>query len=397
MKKLKVVWIAPYNIVRFNDIISLKRPRPSFCPWIEMLLDSLRLRSDIELHLISYSHSISRVKKIYHENIHYYFIPHGMPVIMKGWPDYLPLGLWSRFYFLSKKIKKIVNDIHPDLIHLHGTENPYSRSVLFLDYPVIISIQGFASKVYEHNPTAALKIRKQIEEEIIRKKNHFIVRSQYMINKIKEINPNADFYFNHYPTPELTNVPEKPNKTHDIIFAARIVKNKGIEDLILACAKVKKNHPRLTVKIVGRGTLSYVERIKEMIREKGLEKNVTFVGFVPTQEEVLLHELSGRICVLPTYYDNSPGTIRECLKLGIPVVSYKVDDIPDLVQDGRSGLLVDPGDIDALANAILELITNSEKRKQMSMEALSYANRHLDNRQISNNLIEIYHKFLEKY
>lgn len=397
MEKIKVVWISPFNISKFDSELQLKNAKATFCPWIDMLLDELKDNEALDLHLIAYSTALTRKVELKKDNIQYYFLPHGIPLTSKGFPYYLQIDFLTKFLFLSKKIKKTIDSIKPDFIHLHGTENPYSISVIKLNYPTLISIQGFALKVYEKSPTWMMKIRKDNELKIIKNKNHFIVRSDYMKKTIQDINPAANFYFNHYPTPSLNSLPAGNKKDADIVFAARLVKDKGIEDLIDSCKIVKEKYPQLLVKIIGRGSKSYVSFIKQKIKENGLNSNFRFIGFLPTQEGVLLEELSSKICVLPTYYDNSPGTIRECLMLGVPVVSYKVDDIPELVQHDKTGLLVDVGDIEGLANSIIDLLTNDKKRTSMEIAAKAYAAKYLDNKNIAKNLVEIYKDFLQKH
>ena len=114
---------------------------------------------------------------------------------------------------------------------------------------------------------------------------------------IQSINHDAKFYFNHYPTPTLQEIPKEINKNADIVFAARLSKDKGIDDLIESCKFVKKKFPDFILKIVGHGSQTKIENIKQKINEYGLKDNVNFIGFLPAQEDVLIEELTSKICV----------------------------------------------------------------------------------------------------
>ncbi len=70
--------------------------------------------------------------------------------------------------------------------------------------------------------------------------------------------------------------------------------------------------------------------------------------------------------ILPTLQDNFPNTALEALACGVPVVSFRVGGVPEIVRDGVTGLLVEAGDGEGLGKAIGELLRNPERRRAMS-------------------------------
>ena len=87
------------------------------------------------------------------------------------------------------------------------------------------------------------------------------------------------------------------------MFFARVCKDKGIEDLLLALSIAKQEIPNISLHIIGSISNSYKNKLNTMIQILNLEQNVIFMGFMPTQEEVFKHAAKAQICVLPTYHD----------------------------------------------------------------------------------------------
>jgi starch synthase len=95
---------------------------------------------------------------------------------------------------------------------------------------------------------------------------------------------------------------------------------------------------------------------------------VKFLGVKPRGELVELYQQASVVAV-PSVWDNSPNVIYEAMACGTPVVASRVGGIPELVDDGVTGLLVPPGDADALADAIVALLGDPARRAQMGEHA----------------------------
>jgi glycosyltransferase involved in cell wall biosynthesis len=98
--------------------------------------------------------------------------------------------------------------------------------------------------------------------------------------------------------------------------------------------------------------------VEEAIRRTGLQEWITITGFV-SGERVKKEIEAARALVLPSFSENMPVVIMEALALGRPVISTYVAGIPELVQPGKSGWLVPPSDVVALAQAMREALGTS--------------------------------------
>jgi len=151
-----------------------------------------------------------------------------------------------------------------------------------------------------------------------------------------------------------------------ILSVGRLVEKKGFCDLIAACQLLKERKVKFTCELIGTGRLSNV--IKERIRGCGVGDCVKMVG--PLSQEVLRgHYERAMVFALPCIEaadgdrDILPNVVKEAMAVGVPVVTTQLDGIEELIEDGVSGLLVQPGDVPALA-AKLELLLNDFKLRQ---------------------------------
>jgi glycosyltransferase involved in cell wall biosynthesis len=135
---------------------------------------------------------------------------------------------------------------------------------------------------------------------------------------------------------------------------------KALDVLVRAAAIVRTEFPRLRVLVVGAGP--EYEVLEELIEELDLSTTVSLLGYRTDVPELLpIFDLAAS----SSEFEGSPLAVLEYMEAGLPVVSTRVGGIPDLVEDGVTGLLVDRGDPGALAGAIAELLRDPERRAQM--------------------------------
>jgi glycosyltransferase involved in cell wall biosynthesis len=155
---------------------------------------------------------------------------------------------------------------------------------------------------------------------------------------------------------------------------------KGLDVLVEACARVDRP---LVLRIVGEGPTR--RELERQARRLGVR--VEFVGAV---EDARDHIAGFDAFVLPSRGENLPISILEAMAAAVPVVATKVGGVPELLDDGRAGLLVDPEDAEALAEAITTLISNPERRRDIARAGAIRAERHFDADEVSRRLVALY-------
>jgi len=147
-----------------------------------------------------------------------------------------------------------------------------------------------------------------------------------------------------------------------ILSVGRLVEKKGFNYLIDACAKLKHEGLDFTCIIVGERGSAY-EAIARQIDDLGLREVVQLASAVP-QDQLREVYRAARVFALPCQVmedgdrDGIPNVLAEAMAMGVPVVSTRISGIPELIEDGRHGVLVESRDADALADALRRVLTD---------------------------------------
>ncbi len=141
-----------------------------------------------------------------------------------------------------------------------------------------------------------------------------------------------------------------------IYSAGRLSEQKGFKYLIEAAQILQKNRNDLVFSVSGEGKLASV--LQKQVDEAGLHDSFVFEGFAP---DIFPYLKGCNLFVLASLFEGMPNVVMEAMAMEKPVIATDVNGARELMQDGKTGLIVPPADAVALANAIGSLIDNSEK------------------------------------
>lgn len=157
----------------------------------------------------------------------------------------------------------------------------------------------------------------------------------------------------------------KKNKPKVISTLGRISSKKGTFDLLNAIPLIIKKIPDVEFWLCGEGEEpSDMILAQKTIEQKQLKNNVKLLGWVSGEQKETVY-LKSWIYVLPSHYEGMSRSILEAMSYGLPVVTTKINGTLDLVQNDVTGLLIDPGDYKGLADNIILLLNDDEKRLRM--------------------------------
>lgn len=160
-----------------------------------------------------------------------------------------------------------------------------------------------------------------------------------------------------------------PENTKVVGFVARIrgssFGKKGIVNLIDAAQIIVKTYPRVLFMISGEDA-DAARILKNLCEEKRVAPYFRFLGY---RDDIidLMHCFDLLAC--PSLFEGLPRVVLECMAIGIPVVGSAVDGIPEVVENDVSGYLVPPREPAVLAEKILTLLTDDNRRKTFSLNA----------------------------
>jgi glycosyltransferase involved in cell wall biosynthesis len=139
---------------------------------------------------------------------------------------------------------------------------------------------------------------------------------------------------------------------------------KGIKDLLLALARVRElGGSSWELQVAGWGD---VESLRDAASELGIIGQVTFLGRLNHQELCPVLEWAD-LAILPSHAESFGLSIAEAQAAGLPVISCKTGAVPEIVDDGSTGWLVETGDTEALASAVLAAMSEPELAFRMGM------------------------------
>lgn len=163
------------------------------------------------------------------------------------------------------------------------------------------------------------------------------------------------------------------NKPAVVLFLSRLVRQKGIIELIYAIAVLKRIDVETRLIVAGAGKA--LSEAKRLVQELGLS-NVDFVGHIEGVEKRTLLESANIFC-LPSYHgEGFPNAVVEAMAFGLPVVSRPVGALPEFFKDGINGYLVDSLEPEAIAAVIEHLLKDPDLCKQISRNNYQYAREH---------------------
>ena len=157
----------------------------------------------------------------------------------------------------------------------------------------------------------------------------------------------------------------KQPKQKIVVYVGRIDKRKGIEFLIRSMPLVVRQIPDALLLVGGKG--SHLGKMKALVSQLKLERNVTFLGFIPDDQLNSLYN-KAQCAVVPSIFEGFGITVIEALAAGTRVVGTNVDGIREILTNEDYGVLVKYGDYSALAVAIISELKNPKGVPPISPE-----------------------------
>ncbi len=256
-----------------------------------------------------------------------------------------------------------------DIVWIFSEHNDYNRR---RSYKFCKILDGFTYSRY----SKIICVSKQVE---------FALLNWIPSNKGKtKVIPNA------IPIPKFLN--PCPVKTYDILFVGRLTKQKGVEILLKAVKVLKDEYGRnLKIAIVGDGELK--EQLNNLTVELGVNREVKFLGVRKDVKELMV---SSKIFVLPSRWEGFGIVIIEAMSNMLPIIATSVGGIPEIIENGKDGILVPPENPKALARAISNLLENEELREKLSKAAYKKVKEEFSIKKYSVQMLDLYRSLINK-
>jgi glycosyltransferase involved in cell wall biosynthesis len=190
------------------------------------------------------------------------------------------------------------------------------------------------------------------------------------------------------PGPARARFPQLDTALPLVLFLSRLHYKKGVEQLIHAADRLRRDGQECLVLIAGTGDQEYERQLKTQVEQHRLEDRVLFLGFVSGVEKISLYQVANAF-VLPTYHENFGFVLFEALAAATPVVTtHGADTWPELLSSG--GALIVEQTADAFGSAIKGLIQDPDQFRRMGEKGREWVFSFLDSKRIVDRFESLY-------
>lgn len=205
-------------------------------------------------------------------------------------------------------------------------------------------------------------------------------------NQIKSIPNGVD-------TEEIKDTTRKNTGVSTLLYVGRLEKYKGVSFLINIFPKIKSFFPEARLIIVGKG--SYKAELISLANNLGVQDSTEFLEDVPEEKLRQLY-LSSSLFVTLSQYEALPVALLEAMAHGLPVIATKVGGVPEVIQSGENGFLLDyPPNEKTLINRVKSLLENTETLSKVGSRARQTILSRFSWDDIAQNLLNLYQEILK--
>lgn len=320
---------------------------------------------------------------------------------------------------LFMALRRWIKKVKPDIIHIHHNYI-FSNTVLiscFRKAPIVQTVHDYRllcptgsgvkkvnGKICSHKGFGWLcyfegcislknfilqfipmKINKYLLRKVI---TLFITPSMFLKNALKDYGLEAlSIPFGiDYSIYLLTSPPHHQNR---VLFIGDLYPSKGVDILLKAFDKVLETISNASLEIVGDGPE------KERLEKAYQVRNTIFYGKIPHNEILGFYERANVVILSSIVLENSPLTIYEAMASARPVIGSRSGGIPELIVDGKTGLLFTPGKPEELSEKIVQLLTDKKKAEQMGLLGRKRIETHFNEQKFLNKYLEVFNQLVK--
>lgn len=412
MHRMKILWL---EVTEPSAYVSRKLPIGGWQDSLERIVKTI---PEIELVVAFMSEKYSDIRKI--DNVTYVPIYAKWSLKEKIFDSY-----WNVYVEkMLPKVKNIIDEYKPNLIHVFGTEWPLGQIAYHTETPVVIHVMGaivpynnayyppgysyrYLQCVFGGNPIKLFKLWRERRNLINREKwerstwdivENYMGRTQWDCSLSRMMHPGRKYF---HVDEALRTVFLSGNHMW------KMANDQKLRLISTGCGTFWKGPDmmlkvaRILVSLGMNFEWNVIGHMDDTIR-RAVEKregicykncNIKVLGF-KHPDELLDLLCNSTLYVHTAYIENSPNSICEAQCLGVPIVSTNVGGISSLVRNGVDGILVPANDPWQMADAIVELFKDKERMCRYSENSRSYAICRHNDEHIKYQLLECYHNFL---
>ena len=354
------------------------------------------------------SHRLPLAKKAVELGYAVFIISNKLPTIKHKGIDFKVFSIERSSTSIKKnfksllELKKIIKDISPDIIHSVTLKSILlSNLVLLFNKKVkkVNAVSGMGYLFTSNRASIALYGLKFILRAIIKLgKPHFIFQNLDDLKEFKKLGLKESYSIikgSGVNKDEFDYTPLKATKKVNITFTGRILKDKGVIDLIKAIEllpeKIKSN---IVVNLFGKIDNENPAHINEDELKSLLIPNL--ILWHGHSDNIKKYLIDSDIYCLPSYREGLPKSTIEAMAIGRPIITTNAPGCDDTVEEGVNGFKVAVGDAQALSQKLQILIEDEKLRIEMGKKSREFFEREFTLERVVHQTFEIYNKALQR-
>lgn len=299
-----------------------------------------------------------------------------------------PKGIRGRLYNLIYFAEAGVLATHladAQVTHLHNHIAKASCTVAML----VGALSGIPWSVTLHGPDIFFEPHHWRIDEKVARATFVACISQFCRSQVMCFADAADWHklhIVHCGIDPARYAPKTSKTGATLLFVGRLTPVKGVPLVIEAVSRLVAQHPMLKLRLVGDGPDRAA--LEADVAQRGLQDRVAFLGY-QSQAEVAEELAQADVFVLPSFAEGVPVVLMEAMASHLPVITTRIAGIPELVEDGVSGSLVPPGNVDALTSALDHILSDPARRHAYGTAGRRAVTRGYDGQQEAKWLSEL--------
>ena len=335
-----------------------------------------------EIHIVSCAQANLVSPQILAKNIFF----HSVIVPKWGW-------LRSGYAGCIAAVRRKLREIQPDLLHAQGTERDCAISGVFFRGPKVLTIHGNCRAIAQlrrSRPFTYWWLQALLERFCVPRFDGVICISRYTQNWVSNLAKKTWILPNAVDSKFFEIEPKRTGLFPIILVVANVDARKNQIGLIHALEALS-GEGNFQVKFFGKcGEDAYGREFRALVHAKPW----CVWGGMLDRDRLRDEFAKASVVMLPTWEDNCPMVVLEAQAAGVPVIASNVGGVPDLVQDGRTGLLTDPARPETMSKALARLLVDPQLARRLAVEGRSQAKARFHPTIIAKEHLEIYREVI---
>lgn len=409
---MKIMWLCNTPLPEVYNVMHIKGGGMKE-GWLAGISNELRRREEVDLYYVFPQENVQRTINVRLDNISF----RGYYRHKKHHSEYITDQR------NEDKLKNIIDQIKPDIIHIFGTEMQHTLECIHAvadKYKVIISIQGLVSECSKYycdgiplrnilnikiccgGWDSILRGRYQFfrrginEKKSLRSVKYVIGRTEWDKACITGINSSCKYYYCSETLREIFYQKcwdMREIEQYSIFVSQGDYPIKGLHTLFYAMPHILNRFPDTNLYIAGDDSFldntAYGKYIKKLIRKLKLNKAVHFLGFI-SGKGMCGRMQKSHVMVLPSNCENSPNSVGEAMLVGLPVIASNVGGVSSVAHHGWDALLFDSCDVKRLVKYVGAIFSDNRLAQRLSVNGKVTAAKLYDRKKNIERLMEIY-------